>query len=353
MSIRVVFEVSCTTLSSEELRLTGSLPELGAWDPTHAVPLFTNERIYPVWQTAEIVLPPEAAEAVVQYKYFKQLGGAVQWEAGLQRVLDVSCLSDSMVNYVDDAKFDWDTSLPRRHSGPRIRFQEPSKSQMTSLVTSRMASSAPSPLRTSAGPTPVEKSPSCLGDLENILRELMELETRNFACQKDIRRAVAAIQSAIQVECSQRQGQEQPERCKTVGCALMLVPLLPVAVASALVWRVPSAQHRRDQLFDAAKAVLNRPFGHPMAATQPGHSHHHGWTFATPPVERASVLESSGSKPSGAGLNGRKHEEVPSHPVRTQTWVQVAVLAVAHRARRKPPPSTRSRFQVQILGLDH
>lgn len=255
MGIRVVFEVSCPTVNFEEVRVVGSHPELGAWDPLLAVPLKTSEQQYPLWRTAELLLPIE----VVQYKYLKVLGGAVQWEAGPHRILDVGCLSNCMVNVVEDMKFDADAGLAQRStSGARIRFQEPSKSQMTSLGTSRLASSVPSPLRTSAGPTPVEKSPCCMGELEGILRELLELESMNLAGHAEIRRAAAAVRSAIEAE---RSGGRYrfPRRarcCTCTGLAFLMVPILPLIVALSIFHRVPSARRRSVKLAEKANAWL-------------------------------------------------------------------------------------------------
>mmetsp|Transcript_17750 Transcript_17750/g.31061 ORF Transcript_17750/g.31061 Transcript_17750/m.31061 type:complete len:311 (+) Transcript_17750:139-1071(+) len=261
MTAWVVFEVRCPTLNVEDLRLVGSLPELGAWDPARALPLSTSERTYPVWRTAEISLPSQLHKAV-QYKYLKVFGGAVvQWEAGQNRVLEQSCLCENMVNYVDDISFDVKDNATRR-SGVRIRFQESSKSQFTSVTTSRFASSVPSPLRTSAGQTPVEKSPSCIGELESILRELKELEPMNLQSRSEIRRAIKEVQSAVEVERSGGRSRWRSRRSRSMTCAmvsLLMVPLLPMMVATSLIVSIPSARARYDGLMSSTRESLRKP----------------------------------------------------------------------------------------------
>ncbi|CAK9085959.1 4-alpha-D-glucan glucanohydrolase) [Durusdinium trenchii] len=80
MPVWVVFEVKCPTVNLEDVRIVGSLPELGSWEPSRALPLSTSEHSYPSWRSAEVSLPSQMAE-VVQYKYIKVFDGSlVQWE---------------------------------------------------------------------------------------------------------------------------------------------------------------------------------------------------------------------------------------------------------------------------------
>jgi len=261
MSVRVVFEVSCPTANFDEICLVGSCPELGAWDSTRAVPLRTSDKSYPVWRSGELMLPK--AYEVVQYKYIKVCGGAVaQWELGPHRVMEFGRLLDNVVNYVSDvamsdAAMDVDDYVVRRtNSGARIRFHDsgclgseflgPAKSQMTSLVTSRLASSIPSPLRSSAGPTPVEKNH--MQELEVILRGLVELEPMNLVGCAHVRRAIIAVRSAIEAERNRGPYHMVQRRCTGRTCAvlsLVMVPLLPVIVATAVLWHVPSARQQK------------------------------------------------------------------------------------------------------------
>lgn len=242
---RVVFEVTCPTIGFEEVRVVGSLAELGAWDPTLAVPLQTNDRQYPVWRSAEVLLPKEAPEPL-QYKYVMVFSGAVvQWEAGPNRSLQSSSLLDGATNLIEDVMFDLDGSLARKNSGVRIRFQEAlEKSQLPSLEMSRFASSVPSPLRAyGAGQTPVEKSPrGGTRELESVLRELMMLEPMYRVGQKEVRRAAAAVRAAIEAERSSGRCRRRARGCTCAAVSLLMVPLVPMVVAAGILWRVPSAR---------------------------------------------------------------------------------------------------------------
>ncbi|MGW1598245.1 CBM20 domain-containing protein [Streptomyces sp. NPDC002343] len=84
--VSVTFGVQATT-EGETLLVSGSAPQLGAWDPARAVPLGTTASAYPHWSTG-IRLP---AGLTVQYKYIKRSPtGSVTWESIPNRTLTVS-----------------------------------------------------------------------------------------------------------------------------------------------------------------------------------------------------------------------------------------------------------------------
>lgn len=270
MTVCVAFEVSCPTINCEEVRLVGSLPLLGSWDPFNGVPLTTTEQQYPVWRTAELTIPErEDTPEVVQYKYVKIFSGsAVQWEVGPNRHLHPAHLSEG-VNYIEDVMYDIDEVLARRNSGVRIHFQEPlermptksqSQSRLASSVPSRLASSVPSPLRTtSQGQTPIEKSTHSVQELDRILRELQELEPTFRFSKQQIQQAIVAVRSALAAEHGNKARDSRRSRSAALGscgragrrgsvCAsisLLLVPLLPMLVAAGIFWRYPEAQRWR------------------------------------------------------------------------------------------------------------
>ncbi|CAE6950651.1 glaA [Symbiodinium sp. CCMP2592] len=261
MPVWVVFEVKCPTVNLEDVRIVGSLPELGSWESSRALPLVTSERTYPAWRTAEISLPSQVTE-VVQYKYIKVFDGSlVQWEGGPNRILDVSCLVERMVNYVDDLTFDInDTVLDSGLN--RIRFQF--SRNLQSVTTSRFASSVPSPLR--ASQTPVEKHPNSLEDLENVLRELKELELMNLSSRPEIRRAIAAVRGAMEVERSGRLRFRRPITCAML--ALLMVPVMPLLVTAALVSNNQSARLRYNSLLASATENVKRPLRRLLEPTE-------------------------------------------------------------------------------------
>lgn len=228
----------------EEVRLVGTCKELGAWDPAQAVPLTTTDRQYPLWRSAEVSLPKEAPEPVM-YKYVMVFSGSVVYEAGPNRVLQPSTLQEGVANLVEDVLYDLDDSLARRNSGVRIRFHgalERGQLAGLGLDTSRFASSVPSPLRTcSAGQTPVDKSPrgvSSTRELEGVLRELVKLE----AGRPEVRRAADAVRAAIEAERGKNRSRFRSRGSICLGLAFAMVPLLPVLVGGAILWRLPSSR---------------------------------------------------------------------------------------------------------------
>lgn len=76
--------VTATTAWGQDVRLVGSLPELGSWAPQQGVRLGADA--YLVW-SATVDLPPGTA---FEYKYVKVDGsGAVVWESGANRTATV------------------------------------------------------------------------------------------------------------------------------------------------------------------------------------------------------------------------------------------------------------------------
>ncbi|MEV6211595.1 CBM20 domain-containing protein [Kitasatospora sp. NPDC051914] len=90
--VPVHLRVTATTEPGDTVLVTGSTAELGAWDPTRAVPLSTDARSYPAWN-ATLVLPPGGQ---LQYKYLKRTAaGAVAWEDIPDRSFFVSTSGES------------------------------------------------------------------------------------------------------------------------------------------------------------------------------------------------------------------------------------------------------------------
>jgi glucoamylase len=68
--------VTANTSPGQHVYVTGSVPELGSWDPKLGIP--TDPASYPTWK-ARVVLP---AGAAIQYKYYrKNRDGSPQWES--------------------------------------------------------------------------------------------------------------------------------------------------------------------------------------------------------------------------------------------------------------------------------
>jgi len=68
------FEVNATTVPGENVHVVGSIPALGSWNPSSAVPL--SSAAYPVWR-GTVSLP---VNTPFEYKYIKRNGSTVVWE---------------------------------------------------------------------------------------------------------------------------------------------------------------------------------------------------------------------------------------------------------------------------------
>ena len=64
----------------EEVRVVGSRPELGSWDPAQGVPLRTNQETYPLWSgTVDLGIHP------FEFKFIITGPWGVTWEQGENR----------------------------------------------------------------------------------------------------------------------------------------------------------------------------------------------------------------------------------------------------------------------------
>jgi alpha-amylase len=76
----VTFDVNATTTSGTNVYVVGSLPSLGSWNPTDAIPL--SSATYPTWRKL-VIIPRSTA---FTYKYLKKdPSGTVTWESGTNR----------------------------------------------------------------------------------------------------------------------------------------------------------------------------------------------------------------------------------------------------------------------------
>ncbi|KAI0052805.1 carbohydrate-binding module family 20 protein [Auriscalpium vulgare] len=80
-TVSMLFSEYATTVYGENIFLVGSLPQLGSWNPSSAIPL--SSASYPTW-TATVDLPGSTA---FEYKFIRINGGSVSWESDPNRML--------------------------------------------------------------------------------------------------------------------------------------------------------------------------------------------------------------------------------------------------------------------------
>lgn len=81
----VTFVVHAETVEGEMIRISGSSPELGCWNPDLGIALATDAELYPQWKaTVYFRAPPEQSAIVVNYKYVRDhsfQGDGMLWES--------------------------------------------------------------------------------------------------------------------------------------------------------------------------------------------------------------------------------------------------------------------------------
>ncbi|MFD9456654.1 carbohydrate-binding module family 20 domain-containing protein [Streptomyces sp. NPDC059985] len=97
----VHFRIAATTGWGDQVFVVGNTPELGAWDPTRAVPASATS--YPTWEAHALV----SAERT-EFKYIiKRQNDTVTWEAGQNRLF--APRPDHSLTTADRFRFEIDT----------------------------------------------------------------------------------------------------------------------------------------------------------------------------------------------------------------------------------------------------
>ncbi|QRV89259.1 alpha-amylase [Ceratobasidium sp. AG-Ba] len=79
-TVTVLFKANANTIYGDNILVSGSIPELGAWAPTSSIAM--SSATYPVWS----ISVPMAAGTVFSYKYIKRTSsGSVVWESDPNR----------------------------------------------------------------------------------------------------------------------------------------------------------------------------------------------------------------------------------------------------------------------------
>jgi hypothetical protein len=98
--VQVIFHVNASTVSGENVYISGNIPELGNWDPTKATEAMLNPS-YPDW-----FLPVSVPKnTTFQFKFIKKnAAGTVIWEGGSNRSFTSS---SSSTGTSDTANLTW------------------------------------------------------------------------------------------------------------------------------------------------------------------------------------------------------------------------------------------------------
>ena len=72
------FRVKYETKYGQSLYIIGNIEELGQWDTSKAIPMYTNNDIYPTWEIKKEFICPLGME--IYYKYLVKDGNKIIWE---------------------------------------------------------------------------------------------------------------------------------------------------------------------------------------------------------------------------------------------------------------------------------
>ena len=72
------FRVKYETKFGQSLYIIGNIEELGQWDTSKAMPMYTNNDIYPTWKIKKEFICPLGME--IYYKYLVKDGNKIIWE---------------------------------------------------------------------------------------------------------------------------------------------------------------------------------------------------------------------------------------------------------------------------------
>ena len=75
---QVSFRVKFETTYGQSVYIIGNIEELGSWDPSKALLLFTNKEKYPIWKSTTDIVCPVGME--IYYKYLVKEGNNYHWE---------------------------------------------------------------------------------------------------------------------------------------------------------------------------------------------------------------------------------------------------------------------------------
>lgn len=91
---RVTFVVECKTSFGQRLRIAGSHPDLGGWDPLRALELTTSQGDFPRWRVS-VTLP---AGRKISYKYVVASKSGVVEEGGVLNIALTPSVSDDQIH---------------------------------------------------------------------------------------------------------------------------------------------------------------------------------------------------------------------------------------------------------------
>jgi len=156
MKTRVQFQIHAYTQTGDHLSVVGSCPPLGCWQPDKAIPLHTDQSMYPMW-TGSVEVP---SGEPVEYKYiiYRRSTSEVEWEVDIS---NRTFTPEGVFVVLEDGKFNVERAqlLDRKQrklaidaSGRTSVYNEYTEQQVSIIGECLYIISYKLPLRTIRGP---------------------------------------------------------------------------------------------------------------------------------------------------------------------------------------------------------
>lgn len=80
--IKIIFSVRALTQYGSQIKVSGNLKELGCWDLTSSIPLYTTPETYPIWTSNPVTISIQSLPFALEYKYIQCNNNtkSVNWE---------------------------------------------------------------------------------------------------------------------------------------------------------------------------------------------------------------------------------------------------------------------------------
>lgn len=96
----IQFKLTYKTVPGEEIRVVGSIPELGSWNPNSSERLKTSKLDFPLWRTKENIKVNINTQSEIQYKYVIFKNGVFDHWEGLESDLNRSLNLKNLIRVI-------------------------------------------------------------------------------------------------------------------------------------------------------------------------------------------------------------------------------------------------------------
>lgn len=100
----IIFKCKHTTEFGQSLRIVGNIEELGSWEPSNSLPMYTNSSTYPTWESTQEITGPVGMEIYYKYVIYDKNKNIYIWENLKDNTNRKHSITSSGVFAVNDEK---------------------------------------------------------------------------------------------------------------------------------------------------------------------------------------------------------------------------------------------------------